>query len=512
MSLEGAGRHAVLDDAAPRGRVAVAPSREDPVVAAASEVLGGPAGRRVAPGRRGWWTVVRILVAASIGMMCLATVEKSHCASVGWSTPDMFFHACYSDLPVVYEQSGLASGSAPYAAASHGHYLQQPVLSGLAMWVTAHLVPHGSVTTQERWYFDIWTVVLALCLAGLVAVTVASARGRPWDAAHVALSPLLVPLALVAPDLLGILLASAGLLAWGRRRPVLAGVLLGLAVTARTYPILVILAIGLLAVRAGRVRQWLATAVTALLTVAVVMAPWLAANSAGVLSTYDGWRSAPAGYGSPWLIPGLWGPAIGTHDLPGFLGSALSAGSVTRLAVLGWVVALLAGAVLALGAPRRPRVAQVALVVVGIVLITGKSFPVQSSLWLLPLVALALPRWREHLVWFGAEAAYFVAVWLYAAGFSTPTRGLPGRGYVWLLVIRLVAVGLLVGRTWWEAWHPEQDCVRNPAPDAVSADRPDLGTGSAAAAYLLDPASEPVDDPLGGPLDGAPDRLIVRLV
>jgi hypothetical protein len=499
---------AVLDDAGVSPRVAVSPSREDPVVAAASVALGGPAGQRVAPGRRGWWTLARILVALSLGMISLAAVEKSHCASVGWSTPDMFFHACYSDLPVVYEQSGLAAGGAPYAAASHGHYLQQPVLSGLAMWTTAHLVPSGTVLTQERWYFDIWTVVIALCLVGLVLVTVASARGRPWDAAHVALSPLLVPIALISPDLIGILLASAGLLAWSRRRPVVAGVLLGLAVTARTYPVLLVLVLGLLAARAGRVRQWLALAGTAVATVAVIVFPWLAANSAGVLSTYDGWRSAPAGYGSPWLVAGIWGPQVGGHDLPGFLAHAMAPSSATRLAAFGWVVALLAGAVLALGAPRRPRVAQVALVVVGIVLITGKSFPVQSSLWLLPLVALALPRWREHLVWFGAEAAYFIAVWLYAAGASTPTRGLPGRGYVWLLVIRLVVIGLLVARTWWEAWRPEHDLVRNPGPGAISSDPP------------LDesvPGWEPVeelgyvDDPLGGPLDGAEDRLIVRL-
>ena len=139
-------------------------------------------------------------------------------------------------------------------------------------------------------------------------------------------------------------------------------------------------------------------------------------------------------------------------------------------------------------------------------LIIGKSFPVQSSLWLLPLVALALPRWREHLVWFGAELAYFIAVWLYAASSSTPTRGLPGRAYVWLLVARLVVIGALVVRTWWEAWHPERDLVRNPDPEAVSSNRT-TGTGSS---YGVDLPYD--DDPLGGPLDGAEDRLIVRLV
>jgi uncharacterized membrane protein len=484
----------------------VSPSREDPVVAAASAVVGGPAGRRVAPGRRGWWTVARVLVVASMVMLALAVVQKQHCRSVGWATPDMFFHACYSDLPVVYEQSGLAAGDAPYAATSVGHYLQQPVLTGLAMWGLAKVVPDGTVVQQDRWYLDLWTVLIALSLVGLVLVTAASARGRPWDAAHVALSPLLVPLALVSPDLLGVALASAGLLAWARSRPALAGVLLGLAISARTYPVLLILVLGLLAARAGRLREWGRLVGAAVGTFVVIVLPWLLANPSGVLSTYDEWRSSAAGYGSPWLIPGIWGSVarLHGHQLPGFLLHSLSPTSVTRFAAMGWVVAVLAGAVLALAAPRRPRVASVALVVVGIVLLTGKSFPVQDSLWLLPLVALALPRWREHLGWFVGEAAYFVCVWLYAASISTPTRGLPGRGYVWALVVRLVLVGGLVVVTWREAWRPDLDRVRNPDPDAISSADPDPDRAFAAEPPYL-------DDPLGGPLDGAPDRLIVRL-
>lgn len=486
-----------------RSDAVVAPSREDGVVSAASAVVGGPAGRRALPGRRGWWNVARVLVVASMVMLALAVVQKQHCRVNGWATPDMFFHTCYSDLPIVYEQSGLAVGDAPYAAASDGHYLEQPVLTGLAMWGVAKVVPDGSKVVQDRWYLDLWTVLIAGCLAALVLVTVASARGRPWDAAHVALSPLLIPLALVSPDLLGVALASAGLLAWARKRPALAGVLLGLAITARTYPVLLLLVLGLLAARAGRVREWWVTAGWAVASAAVVLVPWLLANPEGVTAAYDSWRTSAAGYGSPWLIPGVWGPNAGVHGhhLPGFLLHALAPASATRFAILGWVVAVLAGAVLALGAPRRPRVAQVALVVVGIVLVTGKAYPVQSSLWLVPLVALALPRWREHLAWFVAEALYFVAVWLYAASISTPTRGLPGRGYVWLLVLRLALVLMLVVQTFRAAWRPERDPVRNPDPDALLA--PAEEAAASERAY--------VDDPLGGPLDGAPDRLIVRL-
>ena len=48
---------------------------------------------------------------------------------------------------------------------------------------------------------------------------------------------------------------------------------------------------------------------------------------------------------------------------------------------------------------------------------TGKSFTVQSSVWLLPLVAWCALQWRDHLIWAGAEALNFVAVWLTIAAY-----------------------------------------------------------------------------------------------
>ena len=50
-------------------------------------------------------------------------------------------------------------------------------------------------------------------------------------------------------------------------------------------------------------------------------------------------------------------------------------------------------------------IAGVALLVVAVVVITSKNLPVQSSLWLVPLVALAGVPWRDHLVWAAAEVA-----------------------------------------------------------------------------------------------------------
>jgi len=463
----------------------VAPSREDPLVATMSAVVGGPGGTRVRGGRHGWWTAARVLVVLAMVVLAFGVVEKQHCRAEGWSSPDQFFHACYSDLPIVYQTSGLREGLTPYTQES-ADQLDQPVLTGMALWGIAAAVPDGGARSQTRWYFDLSTLVVAVLVAGLVALTVASAgRRRPWDGALVALSPLMALSALVSLDLLGVTLAAGGLLAWGRRRPVLAGVLLGLAITARTYPLLLVLVLGVLALRAGRLRVWAVTAGVSALTCFAVFLPWLVAGASGVLTPYRVWAGAPAGYGSLWLLPQtlLAEPRPRWLSRLGLSPVTISPAALTTLAVIGVSLALLAGVVLTLSSWRRPRVAQVAFVVLAIVVLTGKSWPVQASLWLLPLAALAHPRWRDHLVWVGTEATYFVAVWLYIAASTNENRALPATWYSVFLIAR--AAGLL-----WLVWCVWRE-IRDPAADVVRDD----GT----------------DDPLGGPLDESDDALMVRM-
>jgi Glycosyltransferase family 87 len=455
----------------------VAPTRIDPVAVSASEIIGGPLGRYSAAARRiataGWQPAAAVLVGLSSLTVALGVLQKGHCFTKGWSNPDQFWHACYSDLPV---SSGIGHEMPYLPGAPH---LDQPLISGLVMWLVGRAVPDGSVFARQQWYFALWAILIALVVMALVVVTAASVPRAPWHAAHVALSPVLVLAGLVSVDLFGVLLASVALWAWGRSKILLAGLVLGLAISARTYPLVLLVAIGLLALRSGRMGAWSRLAGTAMATWLAVSLPWLVTNADGLLAAYRTWWRSAAGYGSLWMVSGL-------------LGQSLPQGSVTGLVILGWVVAVLVGAAFALSLDRRPTVAEVSLVMLVIVVVTSKAVPVQAGLWLLPLIALVGLTWRDHLIWAGLEATYFVAVWLYIAGISTPDRGLPSGFYSLLTLLRMAAWLFVLVQVW-----------------RVAKSRP-LAVSSEPAEQKSVEQDEEVDQ-LAGPMAGAPDEVLVRI-
>ena len=316
---------------------------DDPVVRAASEVIGGPRGRYAAAHELPWLLTAALLLgpdgrhrrARRAAPACRA------CAPASAATPSSGAR-CYADLPTAYRDAGVKAGVAAYLQGGDGAPVTgQPPLTGLVLTAVASLTPdNGSLATRAVWYFALWSVLLTLLLLAVVWL-VASSAARPFSAAHVALSPVVVLAGFISADLLGVALASAGMWAWSRRNPTLAGVLLGLAIGARSYPVLVLVAIALLCVRSGRLREMGRVVGYALLTFGALLSGLWLLNRGAAASPYQGWASSGAGYGSPWLLPQLAG-----HPLP--------EGAVTTLAVVGWLVALLVGAVLALSSARRP--------------------------------------------------------------------------------------------------------------------------------------------------------------
>ena len=98
-------------------------------------------------------------------------------------------------------------------------------------------------------YVDHIAVWLALAWLVVVWAVVRLRPSRPWDAALVALSPLVAVHAYTNYDTLAVAAATVGLLALARGRPWLAGILLGVGGALKLYPLFLLLPVLLVAVR-----------------------------------------------------------------------------------------------------------------------------------------------------------------------------------------------------------------------------------------------------------------------
>jgi hypothetical protein len=375
--------------------------------------------------------------------------KQGPCLEQGWGGTEPFWRFCYSDLAVGVQTAGAERGIVAYLSGEVP--LDQPPLTGAFVSLVAGLGPGEGVLATQRWVLGVWAVfgLGALVLMAWWVRTMPGHRGA--DPLQVALAPVAALTLLLSPDLLGVVLATGGLWAWSRRHPALAGALLGAGVMARTYPAVLLAVVAVHAWRTGRERDLASVAGAGLATVALLAAPLLVLSPGTLTHSWSGWLHSPAGLGSVWYLPTL-------------MGSTWPASVVTVVAVLGMALALVLAALLVLGAPSTPRLGAVALLAVAVVLVTGKSFPVQASLWLVPLVALAGLRWRDHLVWALAEGVHFVAVWLYLGGLENPDKSLPPGWYSFALLLRVAAVAFLAVRAWQTSVQPVASVRVRPVP------------------------------------------------
>jgi uncharacterized membrane protein len=466
------------EDPGPDGRAPFLPSRDDPVVRSASGAIGGPWGRHGALGLRRFWTPLRVLLALTLLALALAWLQKSPCQNGAWTEGRQYTHFCYSDVIPLYYTERLNEGAVPYA----DHPVEYPVLTGAFMGVAAWLaavygdaaagLPVPDVPDVQA-YFNATALLLALCMLVVTWSTYRLAGRRRWDAAMVALSPLVVVHAYTNWDLFAVALAGAGLVAWQRRRPWLAGVLLGLGVAAKLYPALFFVPLLVLCWRARRLPDFGRAAAGAAIAWSVVNLPIAGAYPEAWRRFFELNRQRPADFDSLWY--GL--DAVLT-------GSGGDAPEVNGIAVLAVLAGLAGVAALGLLAPRRPRLPQLLFLAVAVFLLTNKVWSPQYSLWLLPLAVLARPSWRVLLAWQATECLLWVPRLLWFLG-----TGEKGVGYNWFLsavLVRDVALVLLMALVVRDVLRPEGDPVRSPGGR----------DGSARAA----------DDPAGGVLDGAEDR------
>ncbi len=452
------------------GRAApwVLPSAADPLGRAAQPLLGGPIGRRAAIGGS-WWTPVRVCIVAGMLTYALGWLSKGYCVTHGWAAPQRYMYLCYSDIPILRGSRGLSEGTFPYLLDPEAgqQVLEYPVLTGVYMYLSSLVV--RMFDGGDLAFFAVSVAGMAAMFAWTISSTCATVRRRPWDGLLVALAPAVALAGFVNWDLIAVAFTAACLGAWSRQRPWLAGVWLGLAAAAKFYPLVLLLPFAVLCLRRQRLPDLARLA-------GGTAGAWLVVNVPVMLMSWEGWlrfyafsRERGMDFGSPWYALSL-------------LGVPIDPDSVNLMAAGLFLLACAGIAWLGLRAPTPPRLAQLALLVVGAFVLTNKVYSPQYVLWVLPLAVLARPRWRDVLLWQLGEALYFVAIWWYLVGYGTSDKGLHWGGYVLAVGAHWLATAWLMGMVVRDILAPRHDVIRS------------------------DGLPEDADDPGGGVLDGAPAR------
>jgi uncharacterized membrane protein len=490
------------------------PSRTDTLGVALSQVVGGPVGRHALVGRTSVFTPLRVMFAIALVFLALGWSTKAPCLqTVGTGWPDQrvanwenqraYYEFCYSDTVPLYGAELLSQGKFPYKSSwleldtsgkpraqydgrSAVRYMEYPVLTGVYQYVSMSLAKTYTAIAKSSglallagvaevvMFFNIAAFGLALAWLATVWATSMLAGRRVWDGALVAASPILIFQAFTNFDALATALATAGLLAWARRRPMLAGILIGLGVSAKLYPALLLLPLLLLGIRTGRFGD-------AVRTTSVAVLVWCAVNLPVLLLYPRGWseffrlntrrnQDMDSLYNVITSFTGWPGfdPDLGFWQPPGVLNAVVGALFILCCAAIAYV---------ALTAPRRPRVAQLAFLVVAGFLLVNKVWSPQFSLWLVPLAVLALPHRRVLLAWMTVDALVWVPRMLYLYG--EQNKGLPEQWFTVTVLIRDLGLLVLIAMVVRQIYRPAEDLVRRHG----------------------------VDDPSGGMYDNVPDNF-----
>ncbi|MCW2721319.1 MAG: integral rane protein [Pseudonocardia sp.] len=444
-------------------------------------MVGGPLGRHAIVGRSRFWTPLRVVMLLALVVLSLGFLGKANCLQqyqtadgpqLDWRNDRQYVSLCYSDTVPLYDIEGIASGAVPYrdawtegsGADAKVRYMEYPVLTGFFQyanariadaWLAAATVVPLPTALPVVVYFDITAIFLAM--AWLVAVWAVRSlrRSRPWDAALVALSPLVIAHAFTNFDTLAVGCAAAGMLALARRRPLLAGVLLGVGGAFKFYPLLLLLPVLLVGLR----RRDIATTAR---VIGAAVGSFVLINLPVAVAFTPGWweffrlnQSRPADPDSLYFVVSYF---TGWAGFDGPLAAGQTPVVLNTVSLLLFVACCIGIAVLAWKAPRTPRLASLAFLVVASFLLVNKVWSPQYSLWLVPLAVLALPRWRLLLTWMLVDALVWVPRMYY---YLTPAnKGLPPDWFLGAVGVRDAMVVLLCVLIVRSVLRPSEDPLR----------------------------------------------------
>ncbi|MBB5870987.1 putative membrane protein [Allocatelliglobosispora scoriae] len=469
-----------------------------------------------------FWIAARIIIALTCATLALSFLQKSPCRSGAWADSLQYTKFCYTDVLALYGAEGLSDGKVPYVDTAVEYPVLTGAFMGLiGLPVHSYGVEHPEFNQYQAFY-DITALALFGCAIATVAMLLAIRRRRPWDVAMFAVSPVLLVTATVNWDLLAIVFAVGGIWAWSKRNPALAGLLIGLGAAAKLWPGFLFVPLFALALRSlhgkgifaesrsrtasvpgepegstrntylvlardiyfrarrGLIIAWRYVVAVSRQTRSFLLAAVtgigviLAANVPVMVTHYDNWHrfislntERAVDWGTFWYV-GRWADGLFMSGQPGdrglfqWLSDSLNNPDDRLLndVTLGlFVIACIGIIALTYFAPQEPRLAQLAFLVVAIFLLFNKVWSQQFTLWLLPLIVLARPRWGAFLLWQVAELGYFLAFYGELLGASGKSV-IPEGTFIIAATFRWVMVAALCVMVVREILNPELDVVR----------------------------------------------------
>ncbi|MFC0582516.1 glycosyltransferase family 87 protein [Micrococcoides hystricis] len=435
------------------GPSAVVPTQDDPVLASSTTLLGGPWGTRAAAAidKTHFFTLSRVLVILTTLAAVAAVLTKQHCLLNGAGSPGVYLNGCYSDWTALYSSRGLADQPwAPFTTAE----FEYPVLMSVVASLTAALVP-GPWVGDGAAYFGVNFLFAFILWVVTVLLTAKTARWRPWDAVMVAIAPGIIFAGSINWDIWAVTLLAAAMWAASRGKTLWLGVFIGLGAAMKLYPLFLLGALLILTVRDKSYLRF------AKITAAAAGA-WLAVNLPLMIGNWDAFAKfytfsseRGASWSSIWHVWNLMAEKTGN--------TTLDADAVGVLATGGFALSCAVIFIFGVRSQHRPRLAQLMFLIVAAFILFNKVYSPQFVIWLVPLVALASPRWLDFIVWQLIEVAHFWAIWMLLARYSTQdwpdSHRMDESVYVFAVLAHVVMVLWLCYRVIADIRDPKQDPV-----------------------------------------------------
>jgi uncharacterized membrane protein len=357
---------------------------------------------------------VRVLVALAILAALLSVAKFSHCANTGWATPDQYVHACYSDLPALFEARGLSTSQWPFA--SDDNSVEYPVITAMVMYVTS-FAANSPVS-----YFNINIFFLILLFIGTVILV---RKIRPEFAYLVPVAPAMIASLFINWDLWAIASMMLAIYWFDRKQYLPSAVLLGISVSTKFLPIFLLIPIVFIFWREAKIKE-------AIKYVAITFGIWFAINLPFAVTTPTGWwrfyklnLDRGPDWGSFWLALQQ-------------LGVNLT--NLNYLSILLLLIALTSIAILLFELKYTPSLASVAFFVIASVMLASKVYSPQYVLWLTPLAVIALTNTKDlhaFWVWQTTETIYHIAIWQHLAQVTDAKFGLGPTPFAILTLLRI---------------------------------------------------------------------------